>query len=94
MKYNDKGAVVKIDICKNESAKITVGDNGIGIEDKYADRIFEPFFRVDGDVRNSQKGGSGLGLAIVKQVVTLHNGNIEYLHEKKSGCGFRITLPL
>lgn len=94
MKYNEKGTVIKVNMCKNESLEITIGDDGIGIADIYADKIFEPFFRVDGDVRNSQKGGSGLGLAIVKQVVMLHNGEIEYLHEQKKGCEFRITFPL
>lgn len=94
IKYNEKGTMIKISIYKTESVKINIGDNGIGIKDKFADKIFEPFFRVDGDVRNSQRGGSGLGLAIVKEVVMLHNGHIEYLREQKTGCGFRITLPL
>lgn len=94
MKYNDKGTRIKISICQAESVMIDIEDDGIGIEDKYADKMFDAFFRVDGDVRNSKKGGSGLGLAIVKQVVMLHNGHIEYLYHQKSGCGFRITLPL
>ncbi|MBQ4522002.1 MAG: HAMP domain-containing histidine kinase [Lachnospiraceae bacterium] len=94
MKYNHSGTGIKISICQCKSVEIHILDDGVGIEDKYVEQIFNPFFRVDGDVRNSQKGGSGLGLAIVKQIVMLHNGHIEYLQEHKSGCGFRITLPL
>ena len=94
IKYNDTGTKIKIKISKNECVEIDIEDDGIGIEEKHADEIFNPFFRVDSDVRNSQKGGSGLGLAIVKQVVILHNGNIEYVKEKKAGCGFKIKIPL
>lgn len=94
VKYNNNGTKLKISICQSKLVEIYISDDGSGIEDKHVHQIFDPFFRVDGDVRNSQKGGSGLGLAIVKQVVMLHNGHIEYLHEQKSGCGFRITLPL
>lgn len=93
IKYNNSGTTIKISICQSELVELQISDDGIGIEDKHISQIFDPFFRVDGDVRNSQKGGSGLGLAIVKQIVMLHNGHIEYLHEQKSGCGFRITLP-
>lgn len=94
IKYNNSGTAIKISICQSKLVEINISDDGIGIEDKYVNQIFDPFFRVDGDVRNSQKGGSGLGLAIVKQIIMLHNGHIEYLHEQKPGCGFRITLPL
>ena len=94
MKYNAEGTAIKLHISKSGVVEIEISDDGIGIEDVYAHRIFDPFFRVDGDVRNSQKGGSGLGLAIVKQIVTLHNGDIVYVPGRQSGCGFRITLPL
>lgn len=94
IKYNAKGTTIKLSICRSEFIEIYISDDGIGIDDIYANKVFDPFFRVDGDVRNSKKGGSGLGLAIVKQVAILHNGSIEYLCEQKAGCGFLIRLPL
>ena len=93
IKYNTNGTTIKISIRQSKFVEINISDDGNGIADKHADKIFDPFFRVDGNVRNSKTGGSGLGLAIAKQVVILHNGHIEYLHKQKSGCGFLITLP-
>lgn len=68
-------------------ARITITDQGKGIDETAVDRIFEPFF-------STKKRGTGLGLAIVKQIVELHNGKISLDSPSGKGTRFIIDLPL
>ena len=70
---------------------IQVRDNGIGIEDKYTDRIFGVFQRLHG---RSQYEGTGIGLAIVKKIVERHDGEVSIESEPGQGTTFTVTLPL
>lgn len=71
-----------------ESEIITeIRDNGIGIEKKYLDKIFTPFF-------TSKSGGSGLGLFYSQQIINKHNGAIYVKSEPKKGTSFIIYLPV
>lgn len=72
-------------------AKITVSDNGIGIDKKHQSRIFERFYRVD-KARSREKGGTGLGLAIVKHIAQLHGGEVSLKSSPGKGCAFTIIL--
>lgn len=65
--------------------KLTVSDNGIGIDAKYLERIFEPYF-------TTKQSGSGLGLATTYSIVTKHGGHIRV--ESKLGHGTTFTLYL
>ncbi|MBN1584042.1 MAG: PAS domain S-box protein [Anaerolineae bacterium] len=66
-----------------------VRDNGIGIEPKYQDRIFDLFTKLD-----PTSEGTGIGLAIVKRIVEIHNGTIWVESAGKgSGTTFYFTLP-
>lgn len=71
---------------------ISVKDNGIGIDKKDLDNIFERFYRVDSD-RNRKTGGSGLGLAITKGFIEMQGGNITVNSTKNKGSEFIITFP-
>lgn len=76
----------------NQTAcEINITDNGIGIEEKYFERIFKPFHRLHG------KGvyeGTGMGLAICQKIVVRHGGTIQLSSRPGSGTTFFITLPL
>ena len=70
--------------------QIEIRDNGIGFEEKYAEKIFQPFQRLHG---KSEYEGNGLGLAICKKIVEKHNGIIYAKSEKRSGSVFILILP-
>jgi len=71
---------------------IIVKDQGIGVSEQYAERVFEPFFQISQG--NSRKyGGSGLGLTIVSQIVKYLGGNIKFQSKPGEGSRFEILLP-
>lgn len=70
--------------------KITVSDNGIGFEQKHADKIFMLFKRLETD--DSYKG-TGLGLAICKKIVDNNNGVITAVGVPEQGSVFTVYLP-
>ena len=78
---------------KEDVVVIAVLDSGSGVPERYLDRLFERFFRVD-KARSRQDGGTGLGLAIAKHIVELHGGRI--WAENGPGQGLRVlfTLPV
>ncbi|MCB0191121.1 MAG: GAF domain-containing sensor histidine kinase [Anaerolineae bacterium] len=87
------------------AVEITIADNGIGIDPKYHETIFEKFFRVEDSKNHSTsktkfKGaGPGLGLTLVKAIVRNHNGEIwvESIGRdevNRPGSTFHIVLPL
>jgi CheY-like chemotaxis protein len=70
-------------------ARLSVADNGAGMDAGTLAHIFEPFFTT------KQKGkGTGLGLSIVRNMVTKHNGYISVISAPGVGTEFRVYLPL
>ena len=93
LKYGKKGVapVVKISATMEEEGfvKISLEDNGIGIQDEYADLVFQPFERLSPQIE-----GTGMGLAICKKVVVSHGGKITVKSLPDSGGSvFNIKLP-
>lgn len=70
--------------------KLSVEDNGIGIEKKYRDKVFEPFKRINGLTKAM---GSGMGLFICSKIVDRHNGTISVESNNNEGATFIILLP-
>ncbi|MEG2720361.1 MAG: ATP-binding protein, partial [Oscillospiraceae bacterium] len=62
---------------------------GIGIEEKYKERVFERFFRVDKS-HSKQTGGTGLGLSIVKHAALMHDAEIEIKSKVQEGTEIKI----
>ena len=67
------------------SVNIYVRDNGEGIDEAAAEKIFIPFF-------TTRKNGSGIGLALAKQILQLHHADIQFTSEKGKGTEFVIVL--
>jgi signal transduction histidine kinase len=71
---------------------IEVLDEGPGIPDEEASRVFERFYRAD-EARSSSHGGAGLGLAIARWIVDLHGGDIRAERRAPTGCRMVVLLP-
>jgi light-regulated signal transduction histidine kinase (bacteriophytochrome) len=69
---------------------ITIADNGIGFDQRFADRIFEMFHRLH---NRAHYEGTGIGLAICKKIVENHRGFIMAEGRPGEGATFRIYLP-
>jgi len=70
--------------------EIKIQDNGIGLEEKYASRIFRMFERLHG---RDDYEGTGIGLAICDKIVRLHGGTIAVQSERGVGSTFIMTFP-
>jgi two-component system, OmpR family, sensor kinase len=73
---------------------VHVRDDGPGLADDEANRVFERFYRADRSRTRRGGSGSGLGLAIARAVVELHGGSIRLVTSPGRGCDFEIRLPL
>lgn len=93
VKYMDKeeGSIVILAEDIGDSVKISVQDNGSGIDEKDIPFIFDRFYRADSS-RNSKKGGTGLGLAITKKIIEDHNGTISAKSFPGKGTSISFTL--
>ncbi len=69
---------------------IDVEDNGIGFEDKHAERIFEPFRRLHS---RAEYEGTGMGLAVAKRIATRHHGAVRARSELGVGSTFTLLFP-
>ncbi|WP_077923790.1 ATP-binding protein [Spirosoma sp. 209] len=70
---------------------ISITDNGIGFDEKYKDRIFQPFQRLHNVATYS---GTGIGLAICQRVAESHGGAIDVSSRPNEGTTFRLFLPV
>ena len=67
--------------------RITVFDNGPGVPQAVASRLFRPFF-------TTKPKGTGLGLAVVQKIIVQHGGQVEAKNRAEGGAAFIVTLPL
>ena len=92
IKYNesDRAEIVIRYETEAEQNYIFVQDNGIGIEKKYSENIFQMFSRLH---THQEYEGSGLGLAICKKIVDEFEGSISFESEIGVGTQFKIEIP-
>jgi two-component system, LuxR family, sensor kinase FixL len=81
---------ISSDSIEGDRLRIIVKDNGIGMDMKFADKIFQPFQRLHG---RTEYEGTGMGLAICKKIIDGHQGSISVESKLEEGSIFVITLP-
>ena len=94
------GGIVRAEISLNEcdpelqgpAVRISVHDNGDGIDPVHIPRLTERFYRIDTH-RSREIGGTGLGLAIVKHILNRHQGRLRIRSEAGKGSCFTVILP-
>jgi signal transduction histidine kinase len=92
VKYTAIGGRVSVTVAAvGDIARLTVEDNGIGIDPSHHERVFDRFYRVSTD-RGTV--GAGLGLAIVKSICHAHGGTVALRSAPEIGSAFVIELPL
>jgi PAS domain S-box-containing protein len=91
-KYSPTESTVRLTVGETEAhMKMSVEDEGMGIDEKYLARIFEPFFRTR-EVFDIE--GTGLGLPIVKGSAEAMGGIVEVTSKKGEGSTFTVTIPM
>lgn len=95
LQHAPKGGHVQLSArSANGFVEAEVRDDGPGISQDEAKRIFERFYQVDKSRRSGQGRGAGLGLSIAQQIVQAHGGRIELESEAGKGSRFIVYLPL
>jgi signal transduction histidine kinase len=71
---------------------LAVEDRGLGIPRSEREKVFEPFYRIEGS-RNPDTGGVGLGLAVARSIAREHGGDVVLAARKGGGLSARLKLP-
>ena len=94
VKYTPAGGKVELALTRQDgAARLSVRDTGPGIAPADAERIFQPFVRLDA-ARARETGGAGLGLTIARSIVQVHGGTLSLQSTSGAGSEFTIRLPL
>jgi signal transduction histidine kinase len=92
IKYSDGEKIfLRMEMNTDEEIKISIRDNGIGIEAVDMDKIYNPMTR---GTNTGKKEGYGLGLTLTKKIIDIHKGRIEIKSKLKQGTEVDIFLPV
>ena len=95
IKYRKPNEPPKVTIASEPVAdcavRVSIVDNGIGFEAKYAEQVFEPFKRLHSPAKYP---GSGIGLAICKSIADRHGWRLSIRSAPGEGTTFFITIPI
>jgi signal transduction histidine kinase len=90
VKYGERARVALE--ATDEWITIRVDDDGPGIPDGKAERVFEPFYRLETS-RSRETGGVGLGLSVARTIIRAHGGDIELANRPEGGLRVSVSLP-
>lgn len=94
IKYTPQNGHVRLSISQdNQTVKVCVEDNGLGIPKEAIPQLFNKFYRVN-TIEHRSVEGTGLGLSIVKAIIEQHHGQIWVESELNKGSKFTISLPV
>ncbi len=95
IKYSPKNKHIDIFAERTDGmVKVSVRDQGIGMNQEDVPHIFDRFFRADSARSKSVASGYGLGLSIAKKIIDLHHGSISVESTLKKGTTFTVILPV
>lgn len=93
-KFTETGGKIEVNINESdEFVNIKIKDNGIGIDEKDKEAIFDRFGQAY-NKKTEEFGGSGIGLALTKQIIELHKGKLIVDSKLGEGSEFIIVLPI
>lgn len=93
IKYNRQGGNVWLSVeQQSDHIRFIIKDDGLGIQKKYTEDIFEPFNR--GDKEASGIEGTGLGLPICRRLAIVMNGSCDFKSTYRKGSTFWLDLPM
>lgn len=88
IKFSNEEGVIELRAIENEEEiRICIRDNGIGIDDKYIDDIWQRYYK------NKESGGMGIGLAICSEILRLHDFKYGAISEISQGAEFFFLIP-
>lgn len=98
LKYTEPGDSISVEVSQRENKECTryqivVADTGIGISEKFIDKVFLPYER-EHNFGAKNRSGTGLGMSIVKTIVSHMGGEISVESTKGEGTTFTVMLPL
>ena len=94
LQHTPHGTPVVVRVAREgNDARLTVTDQGPGLEAEHAAKVFDRFFRVD-PARSRDNGGAGLGLAIVAAIVNAHDGTVSVETAAGRGTTFVVAIPV
>jgi GAF domain-containing protein len=88
---NIDGSVIREGLLESAICRLTISDNGIGMDVKHLDNLFNLFQRLHNQYTYD---GTGLGLAVCRKIVERHDGEIRVVSHPMSGTTFTIDLPI
>ncbi len=94
-KYSSAGSPIRITVASDddrEMVTVSVTDEGQGIPAEKLEAVFEPFTRLERDVKDRVRG-TGLGLHIVRSILDAHDGTIDVRSELGQGSTFFFEIP-
>jgi PAS domain S-box-containing protein len=93
VRFGREGGLVSVKAeSEGQSVRITVEDDGPGIDPDFLPHVFEPFRQADASPRRAHDG-LGLGLAIARHLVELHGGSMSAANRPRGGAQLTVVLP-
>lgn len=90
VKYGHRARVALAE--RTHDVVVTIEDDGPGITEEEQERVFDPFYRIEGS-RSRETGGTGLGLTIARTIVCAHGGEITLRNRENEGLTVVLSLP-
>ena len=94
IKYTPEGGHVGVHVSHDGLyVKVTVRDDGIGMDPGDKDKAFDEFYRAKNDF-TANVPGTGLGLSLVKRLTEMHQGRVSVASSPGAGSEFSVLLPV